>query len=220
MTPVLRFVQAHAFELLLGITVVLLFGYAWGRRRNLGLTREVSALLEAVFDPEDKTYTWIGGLSGFRADFRLTSGWELHATLVMRPWHSLLFLPFSLIFFGGDRLFIDLRGAALTSEEGHAVNASRRGLSPGFLPVPSEFPVAGESRLGEARFTLLARNEATLKWLRNHLDGLGNLRGSNPNSPALLLFTTFPEQEKIYLALDPHAESLEENLKRLVSALL
>ena len=216
----MRFFGAHAFELLLGITVVLLLGYAWGRRRNLGLTREVSARLEALFEPQDKTYTWIGGLSGFRADFQLSSKWELHATLVMRPWHSLLFLPFSLIFFGGDRLFIDLRGEALTSEEGHAVNASRRGLSAGFLPVPSEFPVAGESQSGENRFTLLARDEATMKWLRNHLEGLGNMRDSSPNSRALLLFTTFPEQKKIYLALDPHAEGLEENLKGLVSSLL
>ena len=114
--------------LLVAVAALLALGYVLGRRRNLALVTQVARDLEEALEPKDKTYTWIGGLIGFKASYELASeDWEsVEATLVLLPRHAPLFLPFSYLLFRGDRLFLLGRLRGELSGELHLLGPDRR----------------------------------------------------------------------------------------------
>lgn len=102
-------VSGSAMLAVLGALAVLLaLGWLWGRRTNLGVAKAYAAALEAVFEPLEREYVWIGGLIGFHATYQLAAGRWVKISLVMPPRQSPLYLPFSLLVFGRERLFISV----------------------------------------------------------------------------------------------------------------
>ena len=211
MEAVGSFLKEHAFVIVLGVTAVILVQYLFGRRANLNLAKRIGAMLEETFQPEDKVYTWIGGLTGFRADFELSEGGTLEATLLMRPRHSLLYLPISLLLFGKDRLFVAVEGLRLGSGEAHVIVESPRRISRGWLPDYSRFPRADTVHTRDRSWTLLAEDDRALALARRAAVRLG--------SPVLYHLAILPKKPRIYMAVDPRAPSVGETLRELVGLL-
>lgn len=96
------------FILFLLFTFLLLLGYERGRRKNIKLMKDISRLLEEIIEPEDKEYTLIGGVAGFKALYRKGEV-EVRALLVLLPRMSLLYLPLSYLLGRRDRLILKVK---------------------------------------------------------------------------------------------------------------
>ncbi|MCD6087565.1 MAG: hypothetical protein J7K11_06335 [Candidatus Hydrothermae bacterium] len=94
------------FALFLALSGFIYLQFLRGRRRNLERIRRCSAILEKIFQPADKTYTWIGGVAGFKAEYRLRDTRKLYATFALLPRQSLLYFPISKLIFRADRLYL------------------------------------------------------------------------------------------------------------------
>ena len=209
MEALFTILKQNSFTILLVITVAILLKYLHGRKKNLAMARGLSAMLEDLFDPVDKEYTWIGGLAGFKAVYELKGNRQLKATLVMMPRHSLLFLPFSLLLFGKDKLFLVFKEADISSSEGHILSSSYKKIPKAWLPSPSEFDIQDSVVRKERPYRLLAKDEETMRVLRHMLDG--------PGSSAILHAAFLPLNKTAYFALNPLEEGFVAFLKQITS---
>ena len=86
-------------------TLLLIYTYYNGQRTNLKKIRGTAASLEKALKPSNKRYTWLGGVVGFSADFKVEGFEEVQAVLTLIPRQSLLYMPFVLLLRGAeDRL--------------------------------------------------------------------------------------------------------------------
>ncbi|HOJ51265.1 MAG TPA: hypothetical protein PLT64_06315 [Syntrophales bacterium] len=105
-------------------TVVLVYGFHWGRRENERIFRAAMQDLMEVLKPVDQTFTNIGGVVGYHARFSLgRDNWaeKVEATITFLPRHAWLYLPFSLLIRRHDRLFITVYLRKPLAGEGHLI---------------------------------------------------------------------------------------------------
>ena len=139
MESIASFFRDHGVTLLLLFTVLVLMAYIRGRRTNLAMAKRLAALVEGILQPLDKEYTWIGGLTGFKAVLSLEGGLEARVTLVMKPRQSLIYLPISMLIFGGDKLFLVFKDLEGLPAECHALSARYRKSPQAWLPAHDDF---------------------------------------------------------------------------------
>ncbi|TVR73804.1 MAG: hypothetical protein EA427_01845 [Spirochaetaceae bacterium] len=119
--------QQPVFYLFIALTILLTLGYNWGKRRNRKILTAAFDAITEVLRPKDQTFTNIGGLTGYHANFipdRNRYIKQVDATLTMLPRQSWLWLPFSRMIRRFDRLFLSFhlsRRAAGTLREGHLI---------------------------------------------------------------------------------------------------
>lgn len=100
------------FYVFIGITLVLIWGYFHGRRKNNIIAQNAIKRLAELTNPVDKKITNIGGLVGYHIyfDFNQSSPIEyIKGTLTLLARQSLLYFPFSLIIRKFDRFFITIK---------------------------------------------------------------------------------------------------------------
>lgn len=112
-------------------TVILVYGFHWGRRANERIFRATMQDLMEVLKPVDQTFTNIGGVVGYHAKFSLPRecfAEQVEATITFLPRHAWLYLPFSLLIRRHDRLFITIHLRRSFAGEGHLIeeNYARR----------------------------------------------------------------------------------------------
>lgn len=98
------------------------------RRQMLVKMRAVVGMLEEVFRPRDKTYTLLGYLVGFRAEYRLPSRWAPRAWVLytMPPSHVFFYLPVVLARRMRDRLEITIQVREPLPGEAHVYDPRDR----------------------------------------------------------------------------------------------
>ena len=103
--------QQPVFYLFIALTILLTLGYSWGRRGNKRIyLSALNALVDTV-KPKDQNFTTIGGQTGYHANLipkKNTFIRRIDATITLLPRQSWLYLPFSLLTFRYDRLFMIL----------------------------------------------------------------------------------------------------------------
>jgi len=92
----------------LGAAALLMLAHRQGLRLNIGLAKRVARELTEALDPEDVTYTWIGGGIGFHATYELSGGRMLKATATFLPRHSPMYMPVAKLLSGHDKLQLTL----------------------------------------------------------------------------------------------------------------
>lgn len=115
------------FYLFVAATILLSLGYGWGKRRNRRIITSAFDAITAVLHPQDQTFTNIGGLTGYHANFipqknRLIK--QVDATMTLLPRQSWLWYPFSRMIRRFDRLFLSFhlgKKAAGALREGHLI---------------------------------------------------------------------------------------------------
>lgn len=119
-----------AIWLLILLAVASLWVYRQGARINRIRAQEVARILERVLEPEDQTYTWLGGLIGFHAEYSLKDGDRAEATLTLLPRQSLLYYPIArLLTSRHDRLYLLIRRSQAPPFEFHLLHPRRRLLT-------------------------------------------------------------------------------------------
>ncbi len=201
--------DAQLFLVLIVVAGGLTLGYFRGRRRNMDLARAISRELEAALHPEDQTYTWLGGVLGFKADYRGVSATSrVEATLTLLPRHSLLYLPVARLLTGGDRLFVVTYPAKPIRSEAHVIAASyRRRLG----------RLAGESTWrremvdgGGQRFEVLGEDPSAVASLRDWVRSL-------PQPRHLRHLALVPRTGTLYLYVVPVPGKVQEVVHRTLS---
>lgn len=118
------------FYLFVAATILLSLGYGWGKRRNRRITVSAFDAITAVLRPKDQTFTNIGGLTGYHANFIPDKNryvQQVDATMTLLPRQSWLWYPFSRIIRRFDRLFLSFhlsRKATGILREGHLIDKS------------------------------------------------------------------------------------------------
>lgn len=118
------------FYLFIAATILLSLGYGWGKRRNRRIVHSAFDAITEVLRPKDQTFTNIGGLTGYHANFipeRNRYIKQVDATMTLLPRQSWLWYPFSRMIRRFDRLFLSFhlaRRAAGTLREGHLIEKS------------------------------------------------------------------------------------------------
>jgi len=69
-------VSSWTFAAFVVFSGVLVFAFYRGVKINVKRARELASILEEVLKPEDQTYTWLGGVIGFSAEYRGDVGKE------------------------------------------------------------------------------------------------------------------------------------------------
>lgn len=195
------FFRDHGFTLLVLFTAAILATYLRGRRINLAMARRMAAVVEGALRPTDKEYTWIGGLTGFKAVLTLEGGLEARVTLVMKPRQSLIYLPISMLIFGGDRLFVVFRELGSLPDECHALSVRYKRIPRAWLPSAGDFSLVRREEHGGQAYTLFARSDGALEALRELLGRL--------SFPGMLHAALLADSGTAYFALDPGASGLD-----------
>lgn len=196
--------DGQLFLVLILVAVGLTLGYFRGRKKNLEMARAISRELEAVLHPKDQTYTWLGGVLGFKAEYRGVSGANrVEATLTLLPRHSLLYLPVAWLLSGGDRLFVVIYTTKPIRGEAHVVAASyRRRL--GRLADESKW--RREVMEGGAQsFEVLGEEPSAVASLRDWIRSL-------PQSRFLKHLALVPRTGTLYLFMVPAPGKIHELL--------
>lgn len=173
---------------------ILTLGYFRGRRRNLERARSISRELEGALHPKDQTYTWLGGVLGFKAEYRgIDWAPRVEATLTLLPRHSLLYLPVAMLLAGGDRLFVLAYPAKSIRGEAHVIAAPyRRRLG----RLAGEEGWRRESvNIGGQQFEILGEDPRIVASLRDWIRSLPQSRRVKhvalvPNTGTLYLYVT------------------------------
>ncbi|MBE3574764.1 MAG: hypothetical protein IMW99_04835 [Firmicutes bacterium] len=200
--------------------------YLWGRRANLSLFQQAAREMERALQPEDQSYTWIGGFVGFRADYVLHHGHlkKAEATLTALPRHSLLYLPLSWAWRHSDSLYLLLRPERPLRGRAHLYR-----VGPG-LPRPriqnadqlKSERLAVEGRTFELRYESHAR-KAFLRDLLVAVQAADDPDGS-PSSGARALdalqhLSINAEEGALYCRCIPRSQAVEPLVKALVQGL-
>ncbi len=90
-------ISSKVFWTLLALSLVLVATFYAGMRKNIRFARRMAEILESVFNPIDKTYTWLGGVIGFAADYKVKGFKKIYANFRLFPRHSLLWFPFAFL---------------------------------------------------------------------------------------------------------------------------
>lgn len=201
--------DGQLFLLLILVAVGLTLGYFRGRRKNLEMARAISRELEAALHPKDQTYTWLGGVLGFKAEYRGVSETNrVEATLTLLPRHSLLYLPVAWLLSGGDRLFVVAYPTKPIKGEAHIVASSyRRRL--GRLPDESKWRrevVEGGGR----SFEVLGEDPSAVAGLRDWIRSL-------PQTRYLKHLALVPRTGTLYLFMVPAPGNIQEIVDRTLT---
>jgi len=112
------------FWLFVIFTVIVVYGFHWGRRENERIFRVAMGDLMEVLKPQDQTFTNIGGFVGYHARFIMPKSSMVEkgeATITFLPRHAWLYYPFSRLWRHYDRLFVTLHLRKPLPGEGHLI---------------------------------------------------------------------------------------------------
>lgn len=194
-------IYTPAFYFLVAFTLILTFGYTWGRRWNRRVVTNALDPLLQVFKARDQQFTNIGGQTGFHANIipgNMRTVRRVDITLTILPRQSLLYLPFSLITRKYDRMqtffFFNKRGRGI-NEEAHIIETKFEKRM-GNRIEGAESMTREEVTWGERRFHLYFGSDRSRKWLQNCIDRFDS---AGPIRHVALI----PDEQRAYLFLIP-----------------
>lgn len=167
--------------------------YLWGRRANWRIIRETAAECERALRPRDQTYTWIGGLVGYKADYVVRRGQlnRVEATLTALPRHSLLYLPISWAWRRHDTLYLLWRPNQPLRMRGHVYLAAPGVWRPR-IPAPEELQEEWVEVAGR-RYRLLFSTRTSRELLRRLVQAA--------ESPLVRHISINPDEGAVYCRL-------------------
>ncbi|MDZ7792252.1 MAG: hypothetical protein U5P10_00770 [Spirochaetia bacterium] len=193
--------QQPIFYLFIAATILLTLGYSWGHRGNKRIFLSAFNALVDTLKPKDQSFTKIGGETGYHANLipkKNSFIRRVDATITLLPRQSWLYLPFSLLTFRFDRLFLMLffskKAMGLVSE-GHLIEEKySRFRGP---KITNEDQLQKEElRWGEHDFLLYYADDAIKK-------DLLNLKQKLKQPKYLRHIAVVPDREQAFLFMIP-----------------
>lgn len=186
------------FYLFIAFTAALSIGYFWGRRTNRRIFLAAFNALVDTVQPDDQTFTNIGGIVGYHANLIIERKGPIDrvdATITLLPRHSLLYLPVSKLIMRYDRLFISIHLKSALPGEGHLIE-TRYAAFRGPKISNAHRLTCQEVRWGKQNFLLyyesIVMRDRLSDFLQTHTD---------PGSLRHIAFV--PEQRKCFAFMIP-----------------
>jgi len=149
-------VTSWLFPLLVALAIVATVQYFLGRRKNLILMREYADAIEHALKPIDKTYTWVGGYIGFKAEYKVEQEVvkTVKATLHLKPRLSLFYYPIAKLTMRHDKLYVVMETSKDIAGEAHLIQKGQyRVIPPGIQDVEKFHKK--HVKLGDREFEML-----------------------------------------------------------------
>ena len=215
MEPTLFYLLVVAFTLLGALSALWFFQT---RRLLIARMKRVVEILEATLRPRDKSYTLLGYLVGFRADYYspavrgVERAWVLYT---QPPRHVLLYLPLLRLAGARERLEVTLRlRRPPVPGEAHLYapwdRATRREVA---RDTAGRRLTAAEAVVAGRRMLLLYNSEEARERALRLAERLAYTAGVAP-----LRVTLHHDMRAVHVALEPRLSSLERVLGELVRA--
>ena len=196
------------FYLFIAVSILLSLGYAWGRRRIRRITTTVFDEIAAVLRPKDQTFTNIGGLTGYHANFvphRNRSVKRVDATMTLLPRQSWLWYPFSRMIRRYDRLFLSFHLSPRVTgilREGHLIEKSYSSFAG--AKIENAASLTNETfEWGRRTFYLYYFDEEVKKTMEH----CRKMIGADPGP--LRHVALVPEQDRLFVFLIPVPGAVE-----------
>lgn len=185
--------------------------FLWGRRANWRIIRQTASECEQALEPKDQTYTWIGGLIGYRADYVIRRG-HLHrveATLTALPRHSLFYFPISWVWRRHDTLYLLWRPNQPLRMRGHLYLVGM-GLRHPRIPEPGRLREEWVQAAGR-RYRLLYSNETSRQLLKRLVEAA--------QSPLVRHLSINPDEGAVYCRMAARPGMVGPVVKRLAEVI-
>lgn len=165
-------VTSWLFPLLIILAIVATAQYFLGRRKNLILMQEYANAIEHALKPSDKTYTWVGGYIGFKAEYKVKQEVvkTVKATLHLKPRLSLFYYPIAKLTMRHDKLYVVMETSKDIAGEAHLIQKGQyRIIPPGIEHVEKFYK--RDVKLGDRDFEMLYQDgkgeRRLLSWARS-----------------------------------------------------
>ncbi|MFP4432395.1 MAG: hypothetical protein ACLFPV_14180 [Spirochaetaceae bacterium] len=196
------------FYLFIAVSILLSLGYGWGRRRIRRITTSVFNEITAVLRPKDQTFTNIGGLTGYHANFvphRNRSVKQVDATMTLLPRQSWLWYPFSRLIRRYDRLFLTFHLSPKVTgrlREGHLIEESYANFAG--AKISNADSLERETiRWGQRTFFLYYEDDE----VESRMERCRQMIGSDPGP--LRHVALVPGQDRLFVFLIPAPGAVE-----------
>ncbi len=196
------------FYLFVAGTILLTLGYGWGRRRIRRITTSVFNEITAVLSPKDQTFTNIGGLTGYHANFvphRNRSVKQVDATMTLLPRQSWLWYPFSRLIRRYDRLFLTFHLSPKVTgrlREGHLIEKSYANFAG--AKISNADSLQRETiQWGQRTFFLYYQDDE----VKSRIEQCRQMIGADPGP--LRHVALVPEQDRLFVFLIPAPGEVE-----------
>ncbi len=152
-------VTSWLFPLLVALAIVATVQYFLGRRKNLILIREYANVIEHALKPIDKTYTWVGGYIGFKAEYKVKQEVvkTVKATLHLKPRLSLFYYPIAKLTMRHDKLYVVMETSKDIAGEAHLIQKGMYRMIPPGIEHVEKFHKK-DVKLGDRDFEMLYQN--------------------------------------------------------------
>jgi hypothetical protein len=149
-------VTSWLFPLLIILALVATAQYFLGRRKNLILMQEYANAIEHALKPSDKTYTWVGGYIGFKAEYKVKQEMvnTVKATLHLKPRLSLFYYPIAKLTMRHDKLYIVMETSKSVDGEAHLIQKGQYRIIPPGIEHVEKFHKR-YVKLGDREFEIL-----------------------------------------------------------------
>jgi len=149
-------VTSWLFPLLIALAIVTTAQYFLGRRKNLILMREYADAIEHALKPIDKTYTWVGGYIGFKAEYKVKQEVvkTVKATLHLKPRLSLFYYPIAKLTMRHDKLYVVMETSKDIASEAHLIQKGMYRMIPPGIEHVEKFHKK-DVKLGDRDFEML-----------------------------------------------------------------
>jgi len=199
------------FFLFIAFSFLLSAGYLWGRRQNKAIFRAAFQDLTAVIQPDDQTFTNIGGVIGYHAELLIKKkgAWlsRVDATITLLPRHALLYLPLSMLIRRYDRLFITLQVKAPPPAEGHLIEVRHEGFR--------GTKIENARRLGREAVTWGGRDFHLYYESETVRGQFARLMQEHPDPGVVRHIALVPQQKKVFIFMIHKRGSVERSLRPL-----
>jgi hypothetical protein len=149
-------VTSWLFPLLIILALVATAQYFLGRRKNLILMQEYANAIEHALKPSDKTYTWVGGYIGFKAEYKVKQEVvnTVKATLHLKPRLSLFYYPIAKLTMRHDKLYVVMETSKDVAGEAHLIQKGQYRIIPPGIEHVEKFHKR-DVKLGDRDFEML-----------------------------------------------------------------
>ena len=187
------------FLIFIAFSFILTLGYFWGRRQNKNIFLSAFNDLVNVVRPDDQTFTTIGGVIGYHANFLITKRGapisKIDATITLLPRQSLLYFPISRLINRYDRLFLTFYFKKKPPEEGHLIETRFSGFRRSHI-TNTDHLQKEQIRWGTLDFLLYYEGETVRSQFLRFID-------NNPDPGIVRHVAIVPEQKKGFLFMIP-----------------
>jgi len=189
------------------VSAFIAFSFHSGKRKNKEICTDIFNQLIKVFQPDDQTFTNIGGAVGHHGTFSFKERGpvsRIDVTLTLLPRQAPLYMPISKFFMRNDRLFISVYMRYPPPGEGHIIEKGYTGFRGPEITNISRLH-QGQFQWGDLAFSLYYEQDRMI-------DRFRELTGALPDPGPIRHIAIVPDQRKGYIFMGLQQEPIETYL--------